>query len=154
METKPILDLLGTFNSQGDAALDQIEFDMGEMLLPLFVQALAYQSGLENSVIIYQMMYWIVKVVNDLEALKNGTAEDQDAFKSPACQSILNYFTVPQEPGLESLYDAASQSDNNETANIIYCMEYEGTFNTKSGLLGQIRIFLAQFCSRQPGFSN
>lgn len=133
----------GIADSQSNPILAQIEYDMGEMLLPLLVQALSYQQeGLENSIIIYPMMEYIRIVVQDLDTLKT---EDPSAYESTSCQNIVNFLTVPQQYCTESLYQTALNSDNDGTANIIYCMEILGTFNSKDGLIGQMRLFLSLF---------
>ncbi|MBX7065782.1 MAG: hypothetical protein K1X28_00985 [Parachlamydiales bacterium] len=143
MITEEINPISGAAGAQSNPILAQIEYDMGEMLLPLFVQALSYQQeGLENSIIIFPMMQWIQIVVNDLNLLKT---EDPSAYNSPSCQSILNFLTVPQPYCTESLYQTSCNKDNDGTANIIYCMEILGTFNSKNGLIGQIRLFLSLY---------
>lgn len=135
--------IFGIEVTETNPILAQIEYDMGEMLLPLFVQALSYQQeGLENSIIIFPMMQYIQIVVQDLDKLKT---EDPSAYNSPSCQNILNFLTVPQPYCTESLYQTSLKSDNDGTANIIYCMEILGTFNSKNGLIGQIRLFLSLY---------
>jgi len=140
-----ITETFGFAEISDDPLLDQIRDDLGGLLLPALIEALAYSTGLEDTVFIYQIECFIPMIVKDLEALKNGTAKDQQAYDSPECQNILNFLTKPIAPGFVSLYEAATNFDNVQTASIIYYLELEGKFNSKSGLIGQIRLFLALF---------
>jgi len=132
-----------------DKLLAQLEYDMGKLFLPFLLEMLAFPDPniLAESGLIAQIEDLIPMVVTDLEALKNGTALDQEAYNSSACQNILQFLTEPQAKGFISIYQASLNHDNMQVASILFYLKYENELNSKSGLIGQIRIFLAEWPS-------
>jgi hypothetical protein len=131
-----------------DPLLQQIGEDMGYDLLQTLIDSLAFATpeDLAQSLLISQIEGFIPIVVKDLEDLQYGTAKDKQAYDSPSTQAILNFLTKPQFPGGDSLYTASLNKDNNDVASILFAMKVGGTLNTKNGLIGQIRLFVAEWC--------
>ena len=136
----------GPSSNEDDPILDKLQSDMG-VFLTFLTEALSYPVNLENTMVIHQIESLIPTLVSELNSLQFGTAREQEAFNSPECQNILKFLTQPVAPGYISLLDASSKFDNSDSAAAIYYLENNGLFNTKNGLLGMVRIFLAVFNS-------
>jgi len=128
--------------------LDDLQLYLSELLFPELSDAASYTSvgQLVESGLPYLISTYLPQVYKDLMALKDGSAKDRAAYRSPECQAMLALLNHPvSSPPPISLLSACEGGNQTTIAVTIILLKDQNLLTSANGLLAQMQKFISDW---------